>query len=162
MLVGVLSVFNSAQIGVRHALPLFVLMVSVGAAPLKAVESYKRPRALIAFAVISVGALIFCDAGRFPDYISYSNYFAGGPDVAYRIMADSNFNWGQGDWAVQDFLKHNPDVVLNPATPVFGRRVLVEANSLCGITNWQARTYEWLRGRTPRNIAYTHLLFEPQ
>jgi tetratricopeptide (TPR) repeat protein len=41
----------------------------------------------------------------FPNYLSYSNEFWGGPAKTYRVLTDSNVDWGQGLPAVQDYLQ---------------------------------------------------------
>ena len=41
----------------------------------------------------------------FPNYLSYSNELWGGPSKTYRVLTDSNVDWGQGLPAVKRYLE---------------------------------------------------------
>jgi len=59
---------------------------------------------------------------------------------------------------VSDFLRQNPDVVLDPPKPVAGR-VLVRANRLTGVYRWDSAGY-LLKGHQPvAQVGYAHFLF---
>ena len=80
--------------GVRHLLPVYpFLMILVSFA---AWNLGRRHRALAAL----VAALILFHAvsslRAFPNYIPYSNELWGGPEKTYRVLSDSNVDWGQG------------------------------------------------------------------
>jgi hypothetical protein len=51
-------------------------------------------------AKVIVAALLFfvslSSLHAFPDYLAYSNEIAGGPSHTYRLVANSNADWGQG------------------------------------------------------------------
>ncbi len=93
--------------------------------------------------------------------IPYFNELLTDRKMAYRFLADSNLCWGQDTWLVQNFLKNNPDVVLDPPRPVTGR-VLVNANLLAGVA--PAKADYWLRQNRDMpapiaHVGYAHLLF---
>ena len=81
---------------------------------------------------------------------------------SYRLLADSNLDWGQNEPLVQDFLARNPDVVLNPGEPVCGR-VLMSANRLTGVIgtrkNWKSPAWTW-RYQPVAHVGYAHFLFD--
>jgi Tetratricopeptide repeat len=44
----------------------------------------------------------------FPDFLAYSNELAGGPSHTYRIISDSNADWGQGLKWTKSYLDQHP------------------------------------------------------
>lgn len=97
LVVGVLSGVN---LGVRHVLPaVLLLIVGVGAlgGPRRARTATKSPRpghrSAIAWGLVGITALSAWLAH--PAYLAYVNEPWGGPDNAYRLVADSNVDWGQ-------------------------------------------------------------------
>jgi hypothetical protein len=79
--------------------------------------------------------------------------------MAYRVLADSNLDWGQAGWYLERYLQAHPEAKLNPTGPVTGT-VVVEVNDLVGITK-DADFYRWLREgyRPVGTIAYAYLIF---
>ena len=151
-----LSLFSNTQTGIRHILPvLSIFVILSGGACLDCLRSSWR-RVLLSgcllWTVISVGTY-------FPHMIPYFNEILTDRKMAYRLLADSNLDWGQDSWEVQTFLQNNSDVVLNPPQPVAGR-ILVSANLLAGVG--PKRADYWLRRTTEKPIAqvgYAHVLF---
>ncbi len=94
----------------------------------------------------------------FPDYISYSNELVVPRRNAYRIMADSNLDWGQDRWYLRDYLEQHPDAVANPQMPTTGH-IIVRINNLVGI--FQGPRYRWLlEGHEPTDVFHgSHLIF---
>lgn len=158
MLLIMLSIFNTTQIGIRHILPVLVIFVIVSGGVFADWAEYSRSRrsllcGCLIWAAISAGSY-------FPHMIPYFNELLIDRKMAYRILADSNLEWGQASWVVQDFLKKNPDVALNPPQPVSGR-VLVSANLMAGVAPRKADY--WLRQSSLKPIAhvgYAYLLFD--
>lgn len=152
-----LSFFSNTQIGIRHILPVLAIFVIVsGGAFANWHQSGWRYRTLlcgcVVWTVISVGSY-------FPHMIPYFNEFLTDRRMAYRILADSNLDWNQDAWVVQDFLRKNPDVVLNPPTPVTGR-ILVRGDFLAGV--FPRKADYWVRRDALGPIAqvgYAHFLF---
>jgi len=96
----------------------------------------------------------------YPNLIPYMNEFVTDRRLAYKILADSNLDWGQNLGAVQNFLKANPDVVLNPDEPVSGR-ILVGADRLVGVIPKDKGPLTWaLRYKPVDQVGYAHFLFE--
>jgi tetratricopeptide (TPR) repeat protein len=86
------------NIGVRHILPLYIFVSALAGGGAWAFISRNRRwayavAALLVFHILS-SALVF------PHYIAYSNELWGGPSNTYRLLSDSNADWGeQLKWA---------------------------------------------------------------
>ena len=94
------SAFN---IGARHLLPVWALLVFAGAVVLGR-GLWARPRlraALAALLVLSAG-LSLRSAGDAP--IAWFNVLAGGPEGGRRWFSDSNVDWGQDLYRLHLFL----------------------------------------------------------
>jgi hypothetical protein len=153
-----LSFFNRAQIGIRQVLPFFAIDVIVAGAAFVGFNSMSRLRkAFLCLLVLWLGVSV---ASYYPHMIPYMNEWVYDRKLAYKILADSNLDWGQNAWIVEDFLKKNPDVIENPAAPVVGR-ILVSANLLNGIPRPAPNQMFWLRSRYDpvAHVGYAHLLF---
>jgi tetratricopeptide (TPR) repeat protein len=106
LVVLLLSVMTShLDIGVRHALPLYPFAVVLGGASAWALTKTWRVGgyavvALMLFQVVS-------SLRTFPDYLAYANEGFGGPNRAYRVLADSNVDWGQQLKEVSDYVRNN-------------------------------------------------------
>jgi len=97
------SLFNSLDIGVRHVLAVYPLLF-VAVAPLLARPIYawtqanSAGRAPTARAAVALALLMWFFVGGLrvaPAYFEYFNELAGGPQGGYRMLIDSNLDWGQ-------------------------------------------------------------------
>ena len=53
----------------------------------------------------------------FPHYIEYFNPLIGDKQNAYKVIRDSNLDWGQNEYYVAKYLKDNPnDIVVSVET----------------------------------------------
>ncbi|HUP42581.1 MAG TPA: hypothetical protein VM599_05160, partial [Thermoanaerobaculia bacterium] len=79
--------------------------------------------------------------------------------LAYRILADSNLDWGQDLEFVRRYREEHPEIVWEPEEPTAGR-IAVGANWLTGV--FRRRHDTWLRGRFEPvdHLRYSHLIFE--
>lgn len=84
---------DRAQAGIRYFLPVYPLIITLGA--IAAATLWKRGRT----GRLIVSALLAWHAAsavvRAPHFLSYFNEWAGGPSNGYRILRDSNIDWGQ-------------------------------------------------------------------
>jgi hypothetical protein len=96
----------------------------------------------------------------YPHYIPYFNELVLDRKLSYKILADSNLDWGQAGNYVEQFLEQHPDALIEPTEPTAGL-VLISSNNLVGITA-KPETYAWLReGYQPDDtIAYAILVYE--
>ena len=103
----VLSMSRSINIGHRHLLPVypFVLVIAGRAAALFVRPERRWARAL------ALGALCLWQAATtawaFPHYLAYFNELAGGPSNGWRLLADSNVDWGQGLKGLRSWMSRN-------------------------------------------------------
>ena len=153
-----LSLFSKAQIGIRHILPALAIEVIIGAATFSEWASFSRSqKTALALLLVWLAASAF---SYYPNMIPYMNEWVPDRKLSYQILADSNLDWGQNLGLVRNFLKNNPDVVLNPDLPVSGR-ILVSANRLVGVVPKDKGPLLWaLRYRPVGHVGYAHLLFE--
>jgi hypothetical protein len=154
-----LSFFSRAQLGIRHILPALAVAVVIASAAFSRFPSLpRRARIGLCLLVVWLGLSTF---SYYPHLIPYMNEWAGDRRLSYRLLGDSNLDWGQNDYLVRDFLAKNPDVALNPAAPVCGR-VLIGANQLTGVLpprNWRGLSWAW--GYQPvAHVGYAHFLFQ--
>jgi hypothetical protein len=108
---------SRVNIGLRVILPvypfLFVLMgrvATLGSAQNASNDSLRsgRPWARV-FALTLCACMLFA-TGRSslrmtPFQLSYFNVFAGGADNGHELLGDSNLDWGQGLFALSDYLR---------------------------------------------------------
>jgi hypothetical protein len=102
----VISISSMLNLGVRHILPIypfcFVLAGSSAAALIARSRVWKvAVCALLLFTVVS-------SLHSFPDFLAYSNEAAGGPSNTWRLVTDSNDDWGQGLKWTNAYMKQHP------------------------------------------------------
>ncbi|HUI83782.1 MAG TPA: glycosyltransferase family 39 protein [Candidatus Binatia bacterium] len=99
------------EIGERHILPLypFALLIAGGIW-----EHARRSRAATMLVVLAL-CLNAADVMRYaPDYLSYFNFFVK-PQASWRLLTDSNLDWGQGLIALRNYQRQHPGEVLHLA-----------------------------------------------
>ena len=88
-----LSIASPFHIGYRHLLPilpcLFIFTSQL------ALIDWKRSRQGIAAVAAMLVWLTVSSVLIFPHYLAYFNEIAGGPRNGYKILVDSNLDWGQ-------------------------------------------------------------------
>lgn len=91
-LVGAVAL-DPENIGIRHLLPAFPLMFlfasRVAAIPFH--MAWLRPG--LPGIVLAAGLAV--NLSIYPHYLAFFNMAAGGPDNGYRLLVDSNLDWGQ-------------------------------------------------------------------
>ena len=151
-----LNFYYNAQIGIRHALIVFpfgyllIAALFVEGWP----EARRRRLALGALALWLVASF----AAAYPYYIPYFNELLPDRKFGYRILSDSNVDWGQATGELRAWLAAHPEAVYAPQTPVAGR-VVVSVNGLTGVV--AGERFAWLRPLSPvDHVAYSYLVFE--
>jgi 4-amino-4-deoxy-L-arabinose transferase-like glycosyltransferase len=90
----VISLVTTLNVGVRYLLPaiplLFIFASRVGAAQLPTF-SWRRMILVSLIASWQIPVAL----GIYPNYLAFFNRLAGGPENGYRLLADSNLDWGQ-------------------------------------------------------------------
>jgi hypothetical protein len=87
-----LAIWSGANIGVRYVLPVYpFLFVLAGGA---VAELWRHTRIRKGVAVLALWSLWTC-LSIYPDYLAFFNGLVGGPDNGYKVLLDSNLDWGQ-------------------------------------------------------------------
>lgn len=85
---------DRAQAGIRYFLPVYPMLLALSGAAAGAAIAKKRWRAAIA------GGLLLWHAAEGASMLghplAYFNQLAGGPAGGYKVLRDSNVDWGQG------------------------------------------------------------------
>ena len=100
------SMTSNLNIGVRHILPIYPFLTV-----LAAVGAWIMAKTHRAWGLVMGGLVLFHAASSlraFPNYLSYSNELWGGPSKTYRVLTDSNVDWGQGLPAAKHYLETHP------------------------------------------------------
>lgn len=88
--------------GVRLILPVYPFLLVLAATGAWSLAKQQRRWAY------AVGVLtmfhIFSSVRSFPNYLAYSNELWGGPAKTYKVLTDSNVDWGQGLKAAKHYL----------------------------------------------------------
>ena len=95
------------NLGYRHILPIFPFLVIFAAAAIGAGTKISLPRRRI-YAATSLSIwLAIVTLAIYPDFLSYFNILAGGPNNGWRSLADSNLDWGQDLDDLPDWMAEN-------------------------------------------------------
>ncbi len=148
----------AAQMGIRLAIMVLpfghVLCGALGQPAL-------RSRRTGVFVVLMLLFLAVSVLSYYPHLLSYHNELAGHRRTTYRLLADSNLDWGQNEFYAEIYLRTHPATIKNPPEPVAGE-ILVSANLLTGVVHpGRYPWYEWLRGNLEPvdHVAYSYLVF---
>jgi hypothetical protein len=106
----------------------------------------------------------------YPYHLEYFNELVGGPSNGYKYLLDSNLNWNQDNFLVQDYVENLPPgttFYVNPENEIEKGLVIIKVDLLMGrFENDRAKT-AWLREgflsgeiKPIDRIAYTHMVFE--
>ena len=101
------SVIAYRQLGLRYILPLWPFLLLFSGFGISWIRArWHRPvvRWLVA---VAFGWYVAGTARTHPDYLSYFNEIAGGPDHGWRLLAASNTDWGQDAPALADWQRAN-------------------------------------------------------
>lgn len=150
------SLFRKSQLGIRNILPVVAIEVIIAGAAF-AMFSRKSRRAQISLGLLLLWACVSA-MSYYPNMIAYMNEWVFDRKQSYKILVDSNLDFGQEGNLVHEFLLHNPEVVLDPEKPTAGK-VLVSVNRLVGEFHGDEPMH-WLQRYHPvARVGYGHLLF---
>ena len=86
------------NMGVRHVLPIFPVLVVLAAAGWLTLLGKSHMRTIVAVALIAFHVVSSLRSA--PRQLSYANELAGGPTHLYKYLDDSNLDWGQSADAI--------------------------------------------------------------
>lgn len=160
-----LNFFFRAQMGIRYFLPVYPLL-HVFAGCLLAPPVWDGLRRGAKRGLVAAGALLgaWLAASVFsyyPHLLPYMNELLPDRKLAYKLLADSNLDWGQDIGAVERYLEQHPEVIREPAEPTAGR-ILAGTNWLTGVFAKWRKGDTWIFGRFEPvgHLRYSHLFFE--
>jgi len=152
--------FYNAQIGIRYYLVIIPLLYVFAGSLFSSWQEFSRVQksAVFALAVYLVASVL----SYYPFYISYFNEFVWDRKYAYKYLVDSNLDWGQGQYYLQDYTASHPGAVYEPKQAVSGL-IIVSPNDLVGSTPPDnLDRYKWLRENFQpiETIAYEYLVYD--
>ncbi|CAN5480323.1 phospholipid carrier-dependent glycosyltransferase [soil metagenome] len=99
------------NLGVRHILPI-VPFLFIWASVTIANARTVLPRFIVAsLAILGAGLMVESIAAA-PNYIAYFNVAAGGSRGGFKLLGDSNLDWGQDLFLLRQWQHENPDAEL--------------------------------------------------
>jgi len=133
--------FYNAQIGIRYYLVVFPLLFVFTGSLFSHWHGYQLWQKSVA-----IGSMVYLGISvlsYYPYYITYFNELVWDKTQTYKIIADSNLDWGQSRNDVQRYFAEHPAAKQPSARPESGQFV-VSVNRLVGITTDPLR-FAWLR-----------------
>ncbi len=119
------SINSNLNIGVRHLIPIYGFIFILVAGQLEGIYQkikIKSKKSFITFCLLFITLLVWYLVefiSVYPYYLTYFNQFAlfrpswaadeqaGWPRGGYNYVVDSNLDWGQDLWRLDDFIKQN-------------------------------------------------------
>lgn len=106
------AMYSKADLGIRHILPIFPFIFVFTSKSINLINFNKLKWATVGFIVLILWYLI-STITSFPNYLSYFNEFAGGSNGGYKILSDSNLDWGQNIYKIKNYIEENPNYSRN-------------------------------------------------
>ncbi len=150
--------FYNAQIGLRYYLivyPLFYILCG------RLIQNWEqipfRQKVLGGGLALYLGISVL---SYFPHFIPYFNEIVWDRRFAYKYLADSNLDWGQAEFYLDDYLVAHPNARVEPLRPRDGLTI-VSANALVGVVGARDQ-FAWLRENFEpvETIAYEYLVYD--
>src|SRR6476469_7401425 len=162
-----MALFARFNLGERHVLPVYPFAILFAAA---AWEWARHKPAAVALLIL-LAVLNAADTLRFaPGYLSYFTPFVRSSE-SYRLLTDSNLDWGQGLLALRDYQRDHPGERISLSyfgsvdpqiygiqSDFFGGHrqvsgtVVVSATNLSGQYLAEPEKYRWLLKQKPATI----------
>ena len=96
------SMNSLLNIGVRHVLPLYPFLIVLVAGAAWTLAGRSRAGAIAVTLLLTWQAV--SSLHTFPNYLAYANEAFGGSSHSYRVLSDSNVDWGQQAKQVKTYL----------------------------------------------------------
>jgi hypothetical protein len=161
------------DIGERHILPVYAFFLLMAGATWQFLSKHR----LATVGALVIAGLLVADVSRYaPDYLSYFNIYVR-PAQSYRLLTDSNLDWGQGLIALRKYVRSHPGEpvslayfgsvdprsyglhvhVLGEAERARGT-VIVSATALSGQYLKDPQSFHWVQEYSPQSLL-NHSLF---
>jgi Flp pilus assembly protein TadD len=92
----IVSVLSQINIGLRHILPVYpLLLLTTGIAVRQAINAvrWRLTHLLTLGCAVAVWLFTFCNV--YPNTLTFFNLITGGPERGSKYLSDSNLDWGQ-------------------------------------------------------------------
>lgn len=93
-LIFAMSIFDSTHMGLRRFLPMYPFLFVLLSRVIPHLSLTKKPVIKSALALL-MAWYVFSSVKIFPDYLTYFNELAGGPENGINILDSTNIDWGQ-------------------------------------------------------------------
>jgi hypothetical protein len=100
------AMLSGMNIGTRHILVLYAMSAILAAAGITALSASNRRWAYVGAALIVAHAASALTV--FPNDMAYANEAWGGPKNTYKLLSDSNEDWGQQLYQVKEWQDRHP------------------------------------------------------
>lgn len=110
ILIFIASFLSKIYIGLRHVLPVYPFLFLLAGMIVPFVQSWKNVvfrKVGVLFLTLALVYLATSQLKVMPHYLSYFNEFVGSSENGAKIVAGSNFNWGQDNRAIAQWVKSN-------------------------------------------------------
>jgi len=147
-----------AQIGIRYFIIVFPLLYILCGSLLRNWEQISQRQKVVG-GVLAL-YLMLSVLSYHPHYIPYFNEIVLDRRFAYKYLADSNLDWGQADFYLDDYLAAHPNARVEPRKPRDGTSI-VSVNALVGVVG-ERDQFDWLRENFEpvETIAYMYLVYK--
>jgi hypothetical protein len=147
-----ISFTNTSQHGLRHLLMIYPLFyVCLGQ-----VVTWRVSWKKWALPIVLLYSLITFYS-YFPNLLSYTNELIWNKTNAYRVLASTNIDHGQGGYALEKFLAKHPQFTSPPPAPRAGNYI-VGINEFLDL--YQRKKHPWLNNFAPYDhVDHCYLLF---
>ena len=142
-----LAVAMSAHmnIGMRHVLPMYAFLTVLEAGA--AIALARASRDWLYVVVVLLAFQIITSVKAYPEYIPYANELWGGSSQTYKLLSDSNADWGQQLKATSRYLRERGRQGLlvlvlcrrRRAVPVLRNSVQAAADARCPVGRREVR-----------------------
>ena len=106
-----LAIFSKVDLGERHILLVYPFALLYAAA----LWHFARQRRAILVLLVALVVVNAADTLRYaPGYLSYFNIFVN-PATSYKLLSDSNLDWGQGLLALREYQAAHPNETIHLA-----------------------------------------------
>jgi len=102
-----IAMASGMNIGARHLLPMYVLLMIFAAAGVVALARSSRSWTLVC--TVLVAAHVISSLTVFPNQMAYANEAWGGPKNVHNLLSDANVDWAQQLLQVKQWQDRHPE-----------------------------------------------------
>jgi len=179
LIVGVVSLTSHINLGVRHILPLYPLVI-IAVSRLFTLRHRLWPKLWTGLLSVFAAFVVLESLLIYPHYLSFFNVFAGGPSKGHEYLLDSNIDWSQDLWFLRQYMQQHeiPVIYLSlfgnlrldaydiqwqplPSDPI--ERRTINGFAAISLTNLYDKNhaYDWLQQLKPVGRAgYSILIYD--